>query len=300
MDQIDRIRAFNRFYTARLALLGRSYLGSGRALADIRVLHDLSAEPGTTARALAQRLGLDEGYLSRIVARMVEDGWIARRAVPGDKRQRALALTPEGEAVAAEMRRRSRAEIAGVIAGMGAPAQAALVDAMQRIEVLLSGSAAPVVLRPMQPGDAGWVIERHGALYAREEGYDATFEALVARIVAGYLETRDPERETAWIAEQAGRRLGSVFVVRVDDAVAKLRLFLIEPEARGLGLGRRMLAEAMSYARDRGYRRMVLWTHESHRAACALYAATGWRMTSATPGHQFGVDLVDQEWEIDL
>lgn len=157
-----------------------------------------------------------------------------------------------------------------------------------------------IAIRTLQPGDAGWVIMQHGAIYAAEENYDSSFEALVARIVADFLDSNDPKVEAGWIAEAEGIRLGCIFCVRVDQTTAKLRLFLTVPEARGRGLGRQLLAHCMAFARSKGYRRMVLWTHESHKAACALYAATGWRMVASSPGHQFGVDVVDQEWEVDL
>ena len=157
-----------------------------------------------------------------------------------------------------------------------------------------------VILRDLEIGDAGWLIEQHGALYARHEGFDKTFEALVAEILADFIRNHDPTCERGWIAEEDGHRLGSIFCVRLDGETAKLRLFLLVPEARGKGLGKRLLETCMGYARDKGYRRMQLWTHESHRAACALYAAAGWRCTSSKPVHSFGVDLVEQAWDIDL
>ncbi len=157
-----------------------------------------------------------------------------------------------------------------------------------------------VILRDLEIGDAGWLIEQHGLLYARDEGFDRTFEALVAEILADFIRNHDPACERGWIAEQDGTRLGSIFCVRLDDETAKLRLFLITPGARGKGLGHRLLTACMAYARSKGYKRMQLWTHESHRAACALYAGHGWRLTSSRPVHSFGVDLVEQAWEIDL
>lgn len=157
-----------------------------------------------------------------------------------------------------------------------------------------------ISLTDLRSGDPGWIIARHGEIYAAEEGYDMTFEALVAGIVAEFLRDRDPARDRAFVARQGDRRLGCIFCVGVSDEVAKLRLFLVEPEARGTGLGRRLLEACMGFARNAGYRRMVLWTHESHRAACALYARAGWRMVSSAPGRDFGQDVIDQHWEIDL
>ncbi|MDE3239463.1 MAG: GNAT family N-acetyltransferase [Paracoccaceae bacterium] len=161
-------------------------------------------------------------------------------------------------------------------------------------------SGSGIVLRDLAIGDAGWIISRHACLYAREEGYDATFEALVAEILAAYIRSHDPDRERAWIAWRAGARIGSIFCVRQDEDTAKLRLFLVEPAARGTGLGKRLLRECLAFARATGYRRMVLWTHASHRAACALYAAHGFRLTSETPAVDFGQAVIDQTWEIDL
>ncbi|WP_137703017.1 GNAT family N-acetyltransferase [Marimonas lutisalis] len=157
-----------------------------------------------------------------------------------------------------------------------------------------------VILRDLEIGDAGWLIEQHGVLYAREEGFDRTYEALVAEILADFIRNHDPKCERGWIAEENGQRLGSIFCVRLDDETAKLRLFLLTPAARGKGLGRRLLQTCMQYARDSGYKRMQLWTHESHRAACALYAGAGWRCVSSKPVHSFGVDLIEQSWEITL
>jgi DNA-binding MarR family transcriptional regulator len=300
MDRIDRIRAFNRFYTGRLGLLQRSYLASGLPLTEVRVLYELAEGELRTARALAQAFGIDEGYLSRILKRFAAKGWIERTPDPEDARQAILSLTPAGRAAQQPLAQRSRSDIGEMLAGLDAAGQEALCDAMEQAQGLLEGGAGEIALRDLEPGDAGWVISRHGALYAADEGYDIRFEALVAGIVAGFIRDRDPERERAWIAARGAARLGCIFCVQESQEVARLRLFLVEPAARGLGLGRRLLGDCMAYARSRGYRRMVLWTHESHRAACALYAAQGWRMVAAAPGRDFGQDVVDQTWETDL
>lgn len=300
MDRIDRIRAFNRFYTGRLGLLEKSYLDSGLTLSEVRVLYELAAGELCTARALAQALQLDEGYLSRLLKRFAARGWLARRPDPADARQSLLALTPAGTAAFQPLAQRSRSDVGAMLAGLDAAAQEDLAGALERAQRLLAEGPGEIVLRDLEPGDPGWVIGRHGALYAREEGYDLSFEALVAEILAGYLTRHDPACERAWIAERDGRRLGCIFCVKVDAETAKLRLFLVEPEARGLGLGKRLLRACMAYAKAKGYRRMVLWTHESHRAACALYAAHGWRMVEQTPTEAFGQKVVDQTWEIAL
>jgi DNA-binding MarR family transcriptional regulator/RimJ/RimL family protein N-acetyltransferase len=295
MDPIDRLRAFNRFYTRRLGLLDRSYLGSGLVLTEVRVLYELAHHPGQTARRLASGLGLDEGYLSRLLKRFGQKGWLARRPDPADARARTLALTEAGLRAFQPLEARSRAEVGAMIAGLPAGGQEALAAAAEAMQAALDPGEP--VLRDLRPGDAGWLIGQHGALYARDEGYDVSFEALVAEILAAFLRGHDPARERGWIAEAGGRRLGSIFCVRLSDEVAKLRLFLLVPEVRGRGLGQRLLDTCTDFARAAGYRKMTLWTHESHRAACALYAKNGWQKLSEVPTHSFGQDVVEQEWE---
>lgn len=296
MDTVDRLRAFSRFYTGRLGLLGKSYLGSGLGVTEVRLLHDLDAPGPLRARDLARGLGLDEGLVSRSLKRFEAQGWIAR-APAADGRAREVALTGAGRAMVAGLRAQSRAALAPLVAPLPPARQAALVRALDDVEAALSGRDPPVTLRDLAPGDGGWVIERHAALYAAEEGYDAGFEVLVAGIVAAFLQARDPARERAWIAVRGAERLGSIFCVAEAPEVAKLRLFLLEPEVRGTGLAQRMLGECMGFARDAGYRRMRLWTHESHRAAGRLYARNGFRLVESTPGRAFGQDVVDQIWE---
>lgn len=295
MDQIDRIRAFNRHWTRALGILGKSYLGSGLGLAEVRLLHDLDAAGGDIrARDLASALGLDEAQVSRSLHGFAARGWLERAAGP-DRRARHLRLTAEGRAEAARLKAESRAAIAALLAGMAPVARAgltgALVDAAEALE------PPEVALDALRPGDAGWVIARHAELYARDEGYDASFEGLVAQILGGFLQAHDPARERGWIARSGARRLGSIFVMAEDAETARLRLVLVEPEARGTGLAQRMLDAALSFARAAGYRRMLLWTHESHRAAGRLYARNGFALTAAAPARAFGCDVVDQTWE---
>ncbi len=296
MDTIDHLRAFSRFYTGRLGLLGKSYLGSGLGVAEVRILHDLDGPQPTFARDLAQALALDEGYVSRALKGFERRGWIVRR-VAQDGRAREVTLTDAGRAMVADLRAQSRAALAPLVAPLAPAQQGALVGALRAVEDILSCKSAPLVLRDLEPGDGGWVIERHAALYAAEEGYDANFEALVAGIVTGFLTSRDPARARGWIATRGTERLGSIFVVSEAPEVAKLRLFLIEPAARGTGLAQHMLDAAVSFACGAGYARMRLWTHESHRAAGRLYARNGFQQMESTPQRAFGRDVVDQVWE---
>jgi DNA-binding MarR family transcriptional regulator len=292
MDAIDRIRAFNRFYTGHLGLLTRSYLGSGLALTEVRILHDLDTPVAPRARDLALGLGLDEGQVSRVLAGFERRGWLDRPPSSADARVRDLRLTGEGRRVAAELRDASRAALAALI-----PARrvAAVAAALAEAEAALGDG--PVTLRDLAPGDAGWIISRHGALYAQDEGFDASFEALVAEILAAFLRHHDPSRERGWIAARGGVRLGSIFVVAETSEVAKLRLFLVEPSERGSGLAQQMLDTAIRFAQDAGFATMRLWTHESHRAAGRLYARNGFVLTEARPTRSFGQDVVSQVWE---
>ncbi len=289
MDAIDRIRDFNRFYTRALGLTGRSYLQSGRTLAEVRLIHEIGEAAQVTARVLSQALGSDEAQLSRMVARLEREGLVQR--VP-EGRQVQLSLTPKGEATLEGFSAQSRAALAALVPEAR---RSALAEALGVARGLID--PAEPVIRGLAPGDAGWIIGTHGALYARDEGYDLSFEALVARILVEFLDRADP-REAAWIAEGGGQRLGTISCMREDDDTARLRLFILVPEARGMGLGQRLHDTCLAFARRQGYRRMVLWTHESHRAACALYAKNGWRLVQSRAGRAYGQDVVDQDWEI--
>lgn len=303
MDTIDRIRAFSRFYTGRLGLLGRSYLGSGLGMTEVRLLYELDGPGPHGARDLAQGLGLDEGYVSRALAGFDRRGWIARMPSQTDARRRTLNLTDAGRALVAGLKAQSRAAVGEVLAPLPAAAQEQVAAALDQVVWLLSGNPQPQDLRDLGPGDMGWVIGRHGAIYAQEEGYDAAFEVLVARILADWQDRRDPARERGWIAWRGGVRVGSIFCMAEGPAepeIARLRLFLIEPSDRGTGLAQRMIGDCMGFARGAGYRRMRLWTHESHRAAGRLYARQGFALVSARAGTAFGRDVVDQTWERDL
>lgn len=301
MDEIDRIRAFSRTYTGQLGLLSRSYLGSGLGMTEVRILHDLDGPEAVTARQIAHLLGIDEGHLSRVLAGFTRRGWIARGRGKADARERPIALTDAGRRELDVLRQASRVAVGDRLAALSPAQRQDLAEALDRARRLLQPEAGQVRLRDLQPGDAGWIVSRHGALYARDEGFDSSFEALVAEIVAGFLRAHDPARERGWIAEgPAGERLGSIFCVGEDPArpeVAKLRLFLVEPEARGTGLATTMLQTCLSFARAAGYRHMRLWTHESHRAAGRLYARNGFRLSDSRPARSFGQDVVEQTWE---
>jgi len=300
MDTIDKVRSFNRFYTRQIGLVGRNYVSGGLGLTDLRVLYELRQASSLTARQLARYLGLDEGYLSRILAKFSKNGWLDRKSDPGDRRISQLNLSVAGQALADQFTAQARSRIGEMLGALDSIDQARMVDAMQGIERLLTGGSEDVILHDLRPGDSGWLIQQHGELYQREEGFDHSFEALVAEILADFIRNHDREYERAFIAQRGGQRLGSIFCVRQDSETAKLRLFLLVPEARGAGLGRKLLEACMGFARERGYRRMVLWTHKSHNAACALYAKAGFQITSEQNVHEFGVDLVSQNWEIAL
>jgi GNAT superfamily N-acetyltransferase/DNA-binding MarR family transcriptional regulator len=291
MDAIDRIRDFNRYYTRALGLTGRSYLQSGRTLAEVRLVHEIGAAGSVTARVLARDLGIDEAQLSRMVGRLVREG-VVSRAPQG--RQVGLALTEAGRALLDGFSAQSRAALMALIPEAR---REALADRLAAARAVIEPTAATI--RPLQAGDAGWIIGTHGALYGRDEGYDQTFEALVARVMADFLDRADP-CEAAWIATSGGKRLGTISCMREDARTARLRLFILVPEARGTGLGQRLHDACIAFARDKGYTRMVLWTHESHRAACALYARNGWRLVRSAPARAYGQDVVDQDWEIAL
>jgi DNA-binding MarR family transcriptional regulator/GNAT superfamily N-acetyltransferase len=301
--RIAAVRRFNRFYTRRIGVLQEGLLKSPFSLTEARVLYELAHREDATASALVRDLDLDAGYLSRLLKGFEERGLIKRAASPRDARQSLLSLTALGRAAFAPLDRRSQDEIGDLLRALPAPAQKRLVEDMTEIETLLGERPAPSVpymLRPHRPGDLGWIVHRHGALYAGEYGWDDSFEALVAEIAAKFLRDFDARRERCWIAEREGEILGSVMVVRQSEEVAKLRLLLVEPGARGLGIGRRLVEECLSFARHAGYRRMTLWTNDVLHAARHIYEQAGFTLTAREPHHAFGKDLVSETWERDL
>jgi DNA-binding MarR family transcriptional regulator/N-acetylglutamate synthase-like GNAT family acetyltransferase len=300
---IDTVRRFNRFYTRRIGMLNEKLLGSGFTLPEVRLLYELAHREGPTASELGRELRLDPGYLSRLVDRLRRRGLLERKVSPTDGRQALLRLTRKGQETFASLNRRSHEEIAVMLSPLAAADQHRLVEAMTRIESLLGGateSAEPYLLRPHQPGDIGWVVQRHGAIYAEEYGWESDFEALVAEIAARFLRHFDPKRERCWIAERDGENVGCVFLVRKSATVAQLRLLLVEPSARGLGIGRRLVSECIRFARQAGYRKITLWTNKGLDAAKHLYEAAGFRLVEEERHHSFGHDLVAQTWTISL
>ncbi len=301
--RVDAVRRFNRFYTQKIGVLREGLLGSPFSLAESRVLYELAHRHEPTAAALAADLGLDAGYLSRILRGFERRGLIGRRASQSDGRQSLLSLTARGREAFAPLDAGARVEIAAVLTRLPEAEQGRLVDAMQAIEDLLGpepSSRAPYLLRPHRPGDMGWVVQRHGALYAREYGWDESFEALVAEIVAKFVRHYDPKRERCWIAEKDGENVGSVFVVRQSKTVAKLRLLLVEPKARGLGLGGRLVDECIRFARQVGYRKLTLWTNDVLHAARRIYERAGFRLVRRERHRSFGHDLVGETWDLSL
>ncbi|MBC5783620.1 bifunctional helix-turn-helix transcriptional regulator/GNAT family N-acetyltransferase [Ramlibacter sp. USB13] len=301
-SHVKAVRAFNRFYTQRIGVLKR-YLDTDFTLTEVRVLYELAHRPPLAARDLVRELELDAGYLSRILRRFEDRGWIARETAPHDGRQHLLRLTEPGYAVFAPLQQKSRDETAALLATVPRDARPQLIAALEKVHRMLEPAAARerrIVLRDPVPGDMGWVVQQHGELYAREYGFDWTFEALVAEIAAKFIRDFDPQREKGWIAEVDGERAGSVFLVRQSAQVAKLRLLILRPEARGLGLGGRLTDACIAFARAAGYRKLVLWTQDNLTAARAIYASRGFVLKASEPNEAFGQKLVSETWELVL
>jgi DNA-binding MarR family transcriptional regulator/N-acetylglutamate synthase-like GNAT family acetyltransferase len=297
------VRRFNRFYTQQIGVLGEALLRSPFSLTEARVMFELAERPGRTAAALRKELGLDAGYLSRILSSFRKRGLVVRVRSTDDGREDLLSLSPRGRRTFAVLDARSNAQVGAMLERVPAPWRDGLIAAMGQIEVLLGGCErrdGPLLLRPEQPGDLGWIVQRHGALYAREYGYDEQFEALVADIVADFGKRHDPKRERCWIAERAGANVGSVLLVRKSQTVARLRLLLVEPSGRGLGIGGALVSECVRFARGAKYRKITLWTQSELRAARRLYEQAGFERVDEKPHHSFGRDLVGETWDLRL
>jgi len=303
-QHVDDVRHFNRFYTRQIGLLQQGYLNSPFSLTEVRVLYELAHHDATTATVLCRELDLDPGYLSRILRGFLKRGLIDRQTSRDDGRQSVVRLTPRGQDVFAPLNTGAAVQIGALLERLSDAQRSRLVDAMQTIQGLLDQRAQrePVayVLRPPRAGDMGWVVQRHGVLYAQEYGYDEHFEALVATIVAKFVAHFDARRERCWIAERDGEPVGCIFLVKSSKRIGKLRLFLVEPTVRGVGIGARLIEECVRFARSAGYRRIRLWTQSELLAARRLYARAGFRLIAEEPHHSWSKDLVSETWELKL
>jgi DNA-binding MarR family transcriptional regulator/N-acetylglutamate synthase-like GNAT family acetyltransferase len=301
--RVEAVRRFSRFYTQKIGVLQERLLKSPFSLTEGRVIYELGQRENATASALAADLGLDPGYLSRILRSFRQRGLVHRERSAADARQSLLRLTTPGQKAFAALNARSRSEITTLLGALSGADQGRLVTALQTVETLMGARPerrAPYILRPHQPGDMGWIVHRHGALYAQEYGWDERFEALVAGIVAEFIERFDPKKERCWIAEMEGEVVGAVLLVRKSATVAKLRLLLVEPTARGHGIGRRLVEECIRFARQAGYRRITLWTNSILLAARHLYEQAGFTLVREERHKSFGQNLVGETWELTL
>ena len=301
--RVDAVRQFNRFFTRQIGLLDEGLLESPFSLTEARILFELAHRERPSAMELCRDLGLDAGYLSRILRQFRKRGLVAQRPSDADGRRHLLELTGAGKTAFANLDARSADDIGALLRALPEDEQDRLVAAMRVVERLLGGRPSgplPYLLRPPRPGDFGWVIHRHGVLYAQEYGWDERFEALVATIVAGFVENHDPKKECCFIAERDGEIVGSVFLVKKSALVAQLRLLFVEPGARGLGIGSRLVSECIAFARQRGYRKITLWTNSILESARHLYEREGFRKTGQERHRSFGHDLVGETWELSL
>lgn len=302
--RIAAVRAFTRAYTAVLDLLDEGLLHTPFSVTEARIIFELAQQEATEVAELRRLLRIDAGYMSRITARLEADGLVTRRPSPVDGRRQVLRLTDAGRAAFATLDARSTEQVAGLLAALPDAEQQRVVAAMEVVRIALGDrppdGPRPVLLRPPGPGDYGWVVARHGALYAQEYGWNADFEALVARIVADYVEHRDPAREAAWIAEVDGEPAGCVFCVAKHETTAQLRILLVEPWARGRGIGARLVDQCLRFATGAGYRSIMLWTNDVLVSARRIYEAAGFTLVEEEPHHSFGRDLVGQFWTRDL
>lgn len=299
--QAGSVRHFNRFYTRRIGVLHEHLLDSEFSLTEVRIMYELAHRPGGTASELCRELGLNAGYLSRVITGFEKRGLVEKTRSATDARVMELRLTEQGHATFEPLDLASQREIEAMLERLSKPEQHQLLDAMRQIEsVLEPSSASDYLLRDPLPGDMGWIVHRHGVLYAQEYRWNEQFEALVAEIVAKYVRDFDKKAERCWIAERNGTVVGSIFVTRHDEKTAKLRLLYVEPNARGLGIGQRLVEECVRFARNAGYQRMMLWTNSVLTAARKIYEKAGFELIESEPHHSFGHDLVGEVWSLDL
>lgn len=302
-ERVAAVRRFNRFYTARIGVLQAGWVGSPFSLTEARVLYEIRERAGTTATDIGRDLGLDAGYLSRILRRFHKRGLVRRETSPADARQSFLFITERGRKAFAPIEARTHRQVAAMLGRLRAAQQSDLVSALRTAETLLSDKTKvrdKVILREPRPGDLGWVVARHAVIYRQEYGWAENFEGLCAQIVADFVNKFDPRRERCWIAELDGCNVGSVFLVKDTDKVARLRLLLVEPSARGCGIGKRLTDECVRFARECGYRRITLWTHSVLTAARHIYQQAGFELTSSEPRRSFGQDVVSEHWDLNL
>ena len=303
LQNVEAMRRFNRFYTKQIGVLHQGLLDSSYSLTEARVIYEMAQHESITASELGAELDLDAGYLSRMLRNFQKQGLIEKEPNPHDQRQRILRLSESGLQVFAMLNTRSQQEIETLLSKHSPQEQARLIGAMRTIESLLEAQPeqrVPYILRPPQPGDMGWVVARHGALYAQEYHWDESFEGFVAEIIAEYIKNFDPKMERCWIAEVNGENAGSVFVVKKTEEIAKLRMLIVDPKARGLGIGKRLVQECLRFARQKGYKRMTLWTNGCLLAARHIYQRAGFELVASEPYHDLGQDLVGETWEMDL
>ena len=301
--RVEAVRRFNRFYTQRIGVLHEELLQSPFSLIEVRVMYELAHREQPTATELSKELGLDAGYLSRILSDLGARDLIDKRPSKSDGRQTHLRLTNKGKKEFATLNAHASEEVAAMLRKLPTSEQQRLVAAIHVVEEVLGAkpeNKTPYLLRTYQPGDMGWIVHRHGVLYSEEYGWDEQFEALVAEIVAEFIKNYDAKWERCWIAEKDGEFVGSVFLVKKSKTIAKLRLLLVEPRARGLGIGKRLVAECVRFARQAGYRKITLWTNKVLDAARHIYEEAGFRLVNEEKHHSFGHDLVGQTWELEL
>lgn len=304
-DPVQTIRRFNRFYTRQIGVLQEHLLQSQFSLTEVRVLYELAHREQATASELRTGLGLDRGYISRMLQKFESLGWIKTTQSSDDRRRVFLTLTAKGRRTLAPLERRSSDEVASMLAGLSSGSQRKLLEAMREIETVLSPSSkaddATYILRQHRPGDMGWVVQSHGLLYSKEYCYDERFEALVAGIVAEFIEKFDPAKERCWIAQKDGENVGSIFLVKKSATVAKLRLLLVDSSARGLGIGKRLVEECVQFGREAGYKKIMLWTQSELLAARGIYQKAGFEKMAEEKHSSWGRrDLVAETWELEL
>jgi DNA-binding MarR family transcriptional regulator/GNAT superfamily N-acetyltransferase len=302
-SHVRAVRAFNRFYTQRIGVLQRGVLQSPYSLTEVRVLYELANGPDLTATDIQRLLGLDPGYLSRILRSFERSGVLLRERSKKDRRRSTIRLTGQGSKVFAALNARQSSDVEKMLQSVPRPERERLIGSMQTIQKVLDGNApggGKVSLRTHRPGDMGWVMFRHGVLYDGEYGWDERFEALVGEIVVSFIKNFDVERERCWIAELDGERVGSIFLVKDTATVAKLRLLLVEPTARGHGVGKLLVGECIEFARKAGYRKLTLWTNSVLDAARHIYESAGFKLVKEEKHSRFGDKLTGQYWELAL